>query len=408
MSFTERLKTQLADRHQTSLYRTRNTLTSAQSSNIQLDGSSQSIINFCSNDYLGLAQHPRIIEAFQKASAKFGVGSGASHLVVGHHREHHLLEEELAEFLGVERTLVVGSGFSANVGVLNTLLKKDDSVFLDKLNHASLIDGALNSVAKFQRYLHNDMSHLASKLARNSSQNKLIVSDAVFSMDGDSADITSLHHAAIEHNAWLMLDDAHGFGVLGDEGRGSVNAQNITQNHINIYMATFGKALGTSGAFIAGSELLIESLIQFCRNYIYSTAMPPALASATRMALSVMKAEEWRRDQLKQRIAQFKSGFETLLHHYSTEHMSSFLPSLLPSDTAIQPIILGDSDRALSWSSQLAEKGILISAIRSPTVPKGTARLRVTLSTAHTKEHVDTLLNALQDILIKNLKAPID
>jgi len=393
MSFQQRLQHQLDTRITNNLFRERKILTSSQSTRIQLDTYPDIFLNFCSNDYLGLANHPQLIKAFQKAAKNYGVGSGASHLVIGHHKEHHLLEEELAEFLGVERTLVFGSGYAANVGVLTTLLQNGDAVFEDKLNHASLLDGGLFSGAKFQRYLHNDMESLNKKLHSSHEQGKLIVSDAVFSMDGDSAPIESLVALAKQHNAWLMLDDAHGFGVLGKQGRGSVNAQGVPQNDVDIYMATFGKALGTGGAFVAGSAILIETLIQFCRHYIYTTAMPPALAAATREALNIIQTETWRQENLHQRISQFKEGVKNL-----------GLP-LAASNTAIQPILLGSAEQALTWSEQLKAQGIVISAIRPPTVPVNTSRLRITLSANHSKDDVNSLLDALATLAQKNTLA---
>ena len=387
MSFSERLAVNLAERKSKQLFRSRKILSSAQSSLVALQNHKQQFINFCSNDYLGLAAHPELIKSFQKAAELYGVGSGASHLVIGHHQEHHLLEQELAEFLGVERTLVFGSGYAANLGVLTMLLEKSDAVFQDKLNHASLLDGALFSGAHFQRYLHRDLQSLENKLSKqNKAQKKLIVSDAVFSMDGDSADIPGLLALAKKHQAWLMLDDAHGFGVLGKEGRGSVSDQSIAQNEIDIYMATFGKALGCGGAFVAGSNLLIESLIQFSRHYIYTTAMPPALAAAVRSALKIVKQEQWRRDHLKKLIKQFREGAKALDLH------------LLDSDTAIQPLMLGSAQTALAWSEKLLQKNILISAIRPPTVPANSSRLRITFSAAHSEEQVNILLDALAEI----------
>lgn len=394
MSFSERLTNHLAERKNNQLLRSRKILSSGQAHTVHLQNRPETLLNFCSNDYLGLAQHPEIISSFQKAAALYGVGSGASHLVIGHHLEHHLLEQELAEFLNVERTLVFGSGYAANLGVLTTLLEKSDAVFQDKLNHASLLDGGLFSGALFQRYLHKDMHSLEKKLAKASvntvnikdTQQKLIVSDAVFSMDGDSADIGGLLALSKKYQAWLMLDDAHGFGVLGKEGRGSVSQQNIAQQEIDIYMATFGKALGCGGAFVAGSDLLIESLIQFSRHYIYTTAMPPALAAAIRTALKIVKQEQWRRDHLQKLIKQFREGAQAINLN------------LLDSSTAIQPVILGSAQSALAWSEALLKKDILISAIRPPTVPANSSRLRITFSAAHGEDQVNRLLDALAEI----------
>ncbi len=384
MSFYSRLEQRLSERREAHLYRSRKVLASAQAERIRLDGNSNEFLNFCSNDYLGLANHEGLKKHFQNSVDLYGVGSGASHLVIGHHQEHRALEEELAELLGFERALVFGSGFTANTGVLNTILEKDDWVFEDKLNHASLLDGALASGAHFKRYLHNDIDSLNKKISLISDDvNKLIVSDAVFSMDGDQTDIPALVETKKKQDAWLMLDDAHGFGVLGEQGKGSLAHQQVAASDVDVYMATFGKALGTSGAFVAGSETLIESLIQFCRHYIYSTAMPPALASTTRYSLKLLSEESWRMEQLKERIAQFKQGAKGL----------GF--DLLDSDTAIQPILLGSAERAMQWSEDLTQKGILIGAIRPPTVPPNTARLRIALSASHSAEQVDRLLEAL-------------
>lgn len=391
MSFETRLNERLSEQKKHNLFRQRKILTSAQAGKIHLSGKQDPIVNFCSNDYLGLASHPELIDTLAKASQKYGVGSGASHLVIGHSQAHQLLEEELADFLGVPKCLVFGSGYSANMGVLTTVLGKKDAVLEDKLNHASLLDGGLFSGAKFSRYPHKDLHNLEEKLIATQ-QKKLVVSDAVFSMDGDSADIRALNTLAKKHAAWLMLDDAHGFGVCGEAGRGSVSAQKEVQSNINIYMATFGKALGTSGAFVAGSETLIESLIQFCRHYIYTTAMPPAIAETTRHALKLMQQENGRREQLN-----------TLIQFFKQEAKIIGL-SLGESDTPIQPIILGSAETALHWSNQLLENNILVTAIRPPTVPQNASRLRVTFSALHEKQDVEKLLEALthlqkQDVL---------
>lgn len=375
------LEQQLAQRHAQHLYRTRRELQTAQQPEVQLDG--QAYLAFCSNDYLGLANHPRVIEAFIKAAKHYGVGSGASHLVCGHSHQHHALEEELAAFTGRDRALLFSTGYMANLGVINTLVGAGDAVFEDKLNHASLLDGGLSSGAKFQRFLHNDVAQLERKLAAVDGQKKLVVVDGVFSMDGDLAPVDALARSCEKHQAWLMVDDAHGLGVLGQTGGGIAEHFQLSQDQLPVLMGTLGKSFGTFGAFIAGSDALIETLIQLARTYIYTTALPPAVAAATRTSLQLLQSEHWRREKLQLLIQRFRTGVEQI-----------GLP-LMPSPTPIQPIVLGTAERAMRWSSQLAKQGILVTAIRPPTVPLGSARLRVTLSAMHTESQVDQLLDAL-------------
>lgn len=386
MSIQRRLEEQLSNRRNNNLYRKRFAHEGAQQPLIKVNG--KDYLNFCSNDYLGLANNQEIKKRFIQSIDKYGTGSGASHLVIGHHAEHQALESELAEFLGTERALVFSSGYAANMGVLNTLLTKGDAVFQDKLNHASLLDGGLSSGARFQRYLHKDCDSLKTKLSKHQGD-ALVVSDAVFSMDGDMAPIAELFKVAKAHGAWLMLDDAHGFGVLGKEGRGSVSHCGVEAKALDVYMATFGKAIGTSGAFVAGSDLLIESLVQFCRHYIYTTAMPPAVAAATRCALSIVQNETWRREKLTSLIERFRRG------------ANQIGLSLMSSETAIQPIMLGEAKLAMEVSESLKTHNILVTAIRPPTVANGSARLRVTLSSMHTEQDVDQLLSAL-DASVEN------
>lgn len=342
----------------------------------------KNVINFCSNDYLGLAKNKTVIAAFKSASDIYGVGSGSAHLICGHTKAHHLLEEELAEFTGRERALLFSTGFMANVGTINALVGRGDSVFEDKLNHASLLDGGLSSVANFKRYPHVDVQQLEKLLSKTSGE-KLIVTDGVFSMDGDVAPLCELANLAKQHHAQLMVDDAHGFGVLGKTGGGLVEELNLTPNDVPILMGTLGKAFGTFGAFIAGSETLIETLIQSARTYIYTTALPPAVAEATRASLKIIIAETWRREKLQALISQFKTGAAQLN-----------LP-LMPSDSPIQPLLVGDSFRATQLSQQLLDAGFLVSAIRPPTVPKNKARLRITLSALHKFEDIARLLETL-------------
>ena len=339
-------------------------------------------LNFCSNDYLGLANDPAVIAAFRQGAADWGVGSGASHLVCGHQRPHQDLEEALAEHTGRERALLFSTGYMANLGVMTALLGKGDAVFQDRLNHASLLDGGLLSGARFRRFPHNDGQALASQLARSEARRKLVVADGVFSMDGDVAPLAAYADACEAHDAWLMVDDAHGIGVLDAQGRGSVFAQQVN-DRVPVLMGTLGKGLGTAGAFVAGSSELIETLIQFARTYIYTTAMPAAVAVASLISLDKAHEETWRRQKLAVLIQRFRDGAEQLGYH------------LMDSATPIQPLLIGDDADAMALSAALREHGMLITAIRPPTVPQGQARLRITLSAAHEEDDVDRLLQAL-------------
>ena len=374
----------LSERRATHRYRHRRVLETPQLPELVVDG--KSYLAFCSNDYLGLANHPAVIKNLQSAAERYGVGSGASHLVNGHSSEHHALEEELAAFCGRERALLFSTGYMANLGAITALVGQGDAVFEDRLNHASLLDAGLLSSARFQRFLHNDLDNLQTRLEKTEAARKLIVVDGVFSMDGDFAPLPQLAQLAQQHNAWLMVDDAHGFGCFGQRGGGTAEHFGLTQAQLPILMGTLGKAFGTFGAFIAGSEVLIETLIQFARPYIYTTAMPPAVAAATRTSLQLLQQESWRREHLQQLIARFRHG------------AAEIGLQLLDSASPIQPIILGDEARALAFSEELAARGFLVIAIRPPTVPVGSSRLRVTLSAAHSVAQVDALLNALTDI----------
>jgi len=374
------LSAELNQRRAAHLYRTRRQVSCAQSSEMQVDG--RTLLTFCSNDYLGLAAHPEVITALQQGAEQHGVGSGAAHLVIGHSSAHHALEEELADFTGRPRALLFSTGYMANIGVISALLGRGDTIFEDRLNHASLIDGGILSRARLKRYTHADASHLANQLGENQGE-QMIVTDGVFSMDGDIAPLTELADKARQHDAWLMVDDAHGLGVLGKEGSGCLSHFGLSQNDVPILMGTLGKAFGTFGAFVAGSEELIETLIQQSRSYIYTTALPPAVAEATRASLQLVRRDEWRRERLKESVQRFRSGAQQL-----------GLP-LMDSITPIQPLLAGSAEQALAWSQQLEAQGILVSAIRPPTVPEGSARLRVTFSANHKDEHIDRLLNAL-------------
>jgi 8-amino-7-oxononanoate synthase len=378
--FSQRLGGVLDQRKQQDLYRQRLTLESAQGPLIRLQG--REYLNFCSNDYLGLAAHPRVVEAFVQAAATYGVGSGGSHLVCGHSTPHRELEEALAEFTGRPRALLFSSGYAANIGVLTTLLQRGDRVFEDRLNHASLLDGGLYSGARFRRFAHNNVPALAVQMDKADGP-ALVVVDGVFSMDGDTAPLAELATLCAARDAWLMVDDAHGFGVMGPGGGGSTEAAGLGVGEVPVLMATLGKALGTAGAFVAGDELLIEGLIQQARNYIYTTALPPAVAAASLVSLSLLREEAWRREHLAALISRFRDGAQQLA-----------LP-LMPSQSAIQPLLVGDAARALALSARLREQGLLIGAIRPPTVPAGTSRLRITLSAAHTQQQVDRLLEQL-------------
>ena len=385
-SLDDALSQELQAIRQQSLYRQRKITDGPQQ--VHLISNGQSMLSFCSNDYLGLANHPDIARAFKQGIEKYGSGSGAAHLVSGHTRVHHELEEVLAEYTGRNRALLFSTGYMANIGIVNALMNKGDQIFQDKLNHASLIDAALLSSAfsstHLKRYPHNDMQRLSQLLEQSDSDRKLVMSDAVFSMDGDLAPLTELSRLCQQHDAWLMLDDAHGFGVLGENGAGI--AEELQQQQLPVYMATLGKAMGVSGAFVAGSEALIEILIQKARSFIYTTAMPPALAQALLMSLKISRTQSWRREKLRNLISRFRQGARQLDL------------SLIESTTPIQPVIIGDNGQALQISQMLEERGLLVTAIRPPTVPKGTARLRITFSAAHEEADVDRLLSELETL----------
>ena len=376
------LSARLAERRAANLYRQRPLLESPQGPLVQVDG--RQLLAFCSNDYLGLANHPQVIEAWRAGAEKWGVGGGASHLVIGHSTPHHQLEEALAEFTGRPRALLFSTGYMANLGAVTALVGQGDSVLEDRLNHASLLDAGLLSGARFSRYLHNDGVSLANRL-RKVIGNTLIVTDGVFSMDGDLADLPSLCAEARRANAWVMVDDAHGFGPLGATGGGIVEHFGLGLDDVQVLVGTLGKAFGTAGAFVAGSDDLIEALVQFARPYIYTTSQPPALACATLQSLELLRSEHWRREHLNALIKRFREGAQAI----GLE--------LMDSATPIQPILIGDSGRAMQLSQMLRDRGLLVTAIRPPTVPAGSARLRVTLSAAHSLEQLELLLEALAE-----------
>ena len=376
------LTARLAERRAADLYRQRPLLQSPQGPEVVVDG--QPLLAFCNNDYLGLANHPEVIAAWRAGAERWGVGGGASHLVIGHSTPHHQLEEALAELTGRPRALLFSTGYMANLGAITALVGQGDTILQDRLNHASLLDGGLLSGARFNRYLHNDPDSLAKRLDK-ATGNTLVVTDGVFSMDGDLADLPALAETARARGAWLMVDDAHGLGTLGATGAGIVEHFGLGLDDVPVLIGTLGKACGTAGAFVAGSEDLIEALVQFARPYIYTTSQPPALACATLKSLELLRRESWRREHLAALIRQFRQGAEQIGLQ------------LMDSPTPIQPILIGDSARALRLSRMLRERGLLVTAIRPPTVPAGSARLRVTLSAAHSEAQVQLLLNALAE-----------
>jgi 8-amino-7-oxononanoate synthase len=376
---------QLAEREQRHLLRRVRILDSAQGTQVVVDGKPYQ--SFISNDYLGLANHPALKKALIAGAEKYGTGSGASHLLGGHSRAHQQLEEELAAFTGRDRALLFSTGYMANLGVLTALLGKGDCILQDKLNHASLLDGGLASGADFRRYLHADANSLEKHLSRTGDKKTLVATDGVFSMDGDIAPLPALAALCKKHEALLMVDDAHGFGVLGKTGAGSCEHFALAQDTVPVLMGTLGKALGSFGAFVAGSHDMIEMLIQFARTYIYTTAMPPAQAAVTSAALQLLKSESWRREKLQANI-----------HFFRSQAQQRSLP-LLDSFTAIQPVLVGSSEAVMYVDQQLRVRGFLVGAVRPPTVAEGAARLRITLSAAHNESDIVSLLDAIAESL---------
>ncbi len=423
MPFTS-LQTELNQRATQGLLRTRRTLDTPQSPHIVVDG--KPYLAFCSNDYLGLANHSQLIVALQQGAQQWGAGAGAAHLVNGHFAPHHRLEQQLAAFVGKPAALLFSTGYMANLGVVQALVGKDDTVFADKLNHASLNDAMLLSRAQVKRYRHSDMKQLAEMLAQTTSGRKLIITDAVFSMDGDIVPLPDLLALCEQHDAWLLVDDAHGFGVLGEQGRGSLfrfksplislksplapllqrgeYSDDFAASHPPlqkggrgdldldsdspriIYMATLGKAAGVSGAFVAAEQVVIDTLINHARSYVYTTATPPALSVALSESLRLIAQSDDKRAHLRNLIEQLSNGLSDLPWR------------LMDSQTAIQPLLIGDNLQALKLSENLRELGIWVAAIRPPTVPQGTARLRITLSAAHSEADVSQLIEALHEL----------
>lgn len=371
----------LADIEQQGLRRRRHLLESAQGAHVRVDGTDY--LSFCSNDYLGLAADTRIAEAAADSMRRLGVGAGASHLVCGHHRAHEELERSLAEFVGTPGALLFSAGYLANLAVVGVLAGRSSEVFADRLNHASLNDAMLLSRARCRRYAHCDLTALETLLAASAAADKIVLTDSVFSMDGDIAPLVSIARLCERYDAWMVIDDAHGFGVLGANGGGALRHFGLDSSHI-AYVGTLGKAAGVAGAFVAGSAELIELLIQRARTYIYTTASPPHLACAVLKSIEIMRNEPWRR----QHIAELAGRVSRELKLRTWR--------LQASPTAIQPVIVGDNTQCVWLSEILAADGILVPAIRPPTVPKGSARLRISLSAAHTAADLDRLIEALQ------------
>ena len=378
------LENGLADLERDGLKRLRRTLEAPCGPLARVDG--RDLISFCSNDYLGLANDPALIEAACSGAKKWGVGSGASHLVSGHLSPHEELEQELAAFTGFPRALLFSTGYMANLGIIVALVGRGDAVFADKLNHASLIDAVQLSRADSQRYPHGDLTALERLLTRSTAKRKLILTDAVFSMDGDLAPLPELLELAERFDAWLVIDDAHGFGVLGPQGRGSLAHFALPHAERIVYMGTLGKAAGGSGAFVAGSETVVEWLLQRARTYIFTTGSSPAMACALLAGLDLIEHGDDRRTHLRKLGAQLRDGLDDTRWQ------------LMPSPTAIQPVIIGDNHEALRVANALFQRGLWVPAIRPPTVPKGTARLRVSLTAAHTGEQVAQLVDALREL----------
>ncbi len=370
-----------AQRAQAGLLRRLRTVEQVDGARIVIDG--KPLLNFAGNDYLGLAQHPRVREVLIDAANRWGVGATAAHLLGGHRDEHARLEEKLARWLGRERVLLFSTGYLANLGALQTLLSADDVCVQDKLNHASLLDAARLCGADLKRYAHTDADSAARQLASRPGGAALVASDGVFSMDGDVAPLVELATLCKTQQATLMIDDAHGIGVLGSGGAGSVAGAGLSQTDVPVLMATLGKALGCAGAFVAGSAALIESLIQFAHSFVYTTAMPPALAAAAAAAVDLAREDNERRQYLHARIAQFRAGAQA----------RGLAPQ--PSRTPIQPLLIGDSARALRIAQQMEAAGFYTPAIRPPSVPAGKSRLRIALSALHGEDDIERLLNAL-------------
>lgn len=371
----QRLVTKLIQRQENFLYRERKL-------------AAKKMLSFCTNDYLGLANHPSVVQAAKSALDDYGVGGKSAQLLYGYTKNHQILEEELAQFLGYEKVLLFSTGYMANLGVITALCENSDQIFIDKLAHASLIDGSLYSGAKVSRFLHKNIIDLKNKLQNGKSKVKLIISDGVFSINGDCADLPELIQTANNSESILMLDDAHGIGVLGKNGKGLIEFSKVNSQDIPILIGTFGKAFGTFGAFVASSNTIIAALIQYARSYIYTTALPQAIAAATYASLQIIKKETWRRDYLTKLIneLQFKAKQLNL--------------NILPSFTPIQSIAINDAKKTLKISQQLQEKNILVNVIRPPTVPPNKSCIRISLNVNHTVKQIDYLLEQVKRIYL--------
>ncbi len=376
------LQKELDQRKADGLLRQRRLLDSPQAEHIVAND--KQYLSFCSNDYLGLANHPKLIATMQQAAGDSGVGSGASNLITGHHRYHDELEKKLAKFVGMPAALVFSTGYMANIGVVSALMGRDDAVFCDKLNHACLNDSAILSRADFQRFAHNNVAALEKLLKASKAKHKLIAVDAVFSMDGDIAPIPDYLRLCEQYDACLYIDDAHGFGVLGEHGKGSLSHFKLKSPRI-IMMATLGKAAGVAGAFVAGEQVVIDYLIQKARSYVYSTPAPPALSATLAASVSLIEQGDDLREHLRHLITTLKQNLR--LGKWQ----------LMPSETAVQPLVIGSNQAALALSEHLQKQGILVPAIRPPTVPVNTARLRISLSAAHSEQDVIKLAQAINE-----------
>src|SRR6185312_1184944 len=394
-SWIDEFPARIAELDRSHLRRRRRVVVPESGARLRVDG--QSTLAFCSNDYLGLAGHPALVQAACAGAREFGVGSGASPLVSGHSAANEALEQALASFTELPRALYFYAGYATNIGIVPALVGEGDALFSDALNHACLIDGARLSRAHIHRYAHADLGALDAALGQSPARRKLVISDAVFSMDGDIADIPALLALCERHDALLLLDDAHGFGVLGPQGRGSLAQAGLTGARASrrvLYMATLGKAAGVAGAFVAGDDVLVEWLLQKTRSYIFATAAPPLLASALSASLRLIETEQWRRDHLTRLIARLRDGLQPILRGTSW-HLGD-------STTAIQALVIGPNDEALAVMDGLRERGLWVPAIRPPTVPEGTARLRIALSAAHSEADVDRLVQALAELAPKS------
>lgn len=383
ISLATRARARVAERAAAGLRRVVREVDQASGVHLRIDG--RALISFASNDYLGLAQHPDVVRAMQEAANRWGVGSTAAHLLGGHRGPHAQLEREVAQWLGYESALLFSTGYLANLGVIAGLMQRGDVCVQDKLNHACLIDGAQLAGCTLRRYPHNDVDAAARQLDRAGDAPALLATDGVFSMDGDLAPLSELAARARERDALLFVDDAHGFGVLGADGQGSPEHFGLGAEDVPLRMVTLGKAVGCGGALVLGSQVLIDALIQFARPFVYTTALSPAIAAAASTAIAIIRREPERRAHLRDLIARFRSGATQLGY------------TLMDSVTPIQPLLIGDTEAALALSDALMSRGWYVPAIRPPTVPAGSARLRVTLSAAHTAAQIDGLLAALND-----------